>query len=87
MSRFGNCVGPLTASQTKVLVTLLLGIFGLLLFSNIVKINDDESQTTGQERTDAVNFPSTGKLVVALLLLIAHKVQCPRAPEFKKREN
>ena len=88
MSRFEKCVWPLTATQTKVLVTLLLVIFGLLLFSHIVKSTDDGSQTTGQDATtDAVNFPSTGKLVVALLLLIAHKVQCPRAPEFKKREN
>ena len=52
-----------------------------------VSDSDDESQTIGQETTEAVNFPSTGKLVVALLLLIVHKVQCPRAPEFKKREN
>ena len=61
MSRFGKCVWPLPAGQTKVLVTLLLVIAGLVLLSHLVKVIDDGSKTTGQEAPDAVNIPSTGK--------------------------
>ena len=62
MLRFRKFVRPFTAAQTKVLVVLLLVIFGLVLFfSPIVKIIGDGSQTTGQETEDAVNFSSTGK--------------------------
>ena len=61
MSRFGKCVWPFTAGQTKVQVVLFLVVAGLVLLSHLVKVIDDGSQTTGQEAPDAVNIPSTGK--------------------------
>ena len=61
MSRFGNCVWPFTAGQTKVQVVLLLVVAGLVLLSHLVKVIDDGSTTTGQEALDAVTISSTGK--------------------------
>ena len=59
MSRFGKCVWPFTAGQTKVLVVLLLVVFGLVpLF---VKIINDGSTTTVKGTSEAANMSATGK--------------------------
>ena len=44
MTRFGKCVWPFKAGQTKALAVFLLIVVGLVLLSHLVKTIDDASQ-------------------------------------------
>ena len=44
MTKFGKCIWPFKAGQTKVLAVFLLIVVGLVLLSHLVKTIDDASQ-------------------------------------------
>ena len=61
MSRYGKCVWPFTAGQTKVQVVLFLVVAGLVLLSHLFKIIDDGSTATVKGTSEAVNMSAMGK--------------------------